>query len=621
MKLHLGEKLALPVDFVTAACVVYGGRGSGKTTFGTVVAEELYRAGQRFCAIDLKGDYWGFKSSADGKSEGLPVLIFGGDHADLPLEENAGEFLGGVVAELEQPCVLDLEHLSKGKQIRFLGSFLTALYHKNRAPLMLIMDEAHRYAPQKPMNPEHAICLGASEDIVRLGRKHGLGAIIVAQRGAGLNKEVSELCEVLIAFRTPGPIDQERIRSWLGANATREQGQQVEEMIDGLAHMPTGTAVIASANPDLAKILTTAKIRDRETFDSSATPRVGQRKREPKILAKPELEAIKTKMADAIARKESEDPKKLRARIAQLELELKKKAPTEQVVKTEIKEIEKPILGEKMVARLEKTITQLTDASNAVSAASNNILTELRKFTERPYISSTTALGYVSSPHAYVDPKRGSDSNPGTKTAPTATVLGAATALMRRNGGSRKVIHLSPGQHHLVKDASLGITNTEIKSEPRLRRGARDMLAALAARHPTMLTRQQIATLAGMSAGSGTFSTYLGELQRAGFISRDHGGDFFMTPVGLDFIGPVASPRTHEELVAMWLPKFRAGAREMLQALIRAYPEGLPRDVLAESAGMSAASGTFSTYLGELVRAGVAEKRGGLIVAGEALYA
>jgi len=144
MKLHLGEKLALPVDFVTAACVVYGGRGSGKTTFGTVVAEELYRAGQRFCAIDLKGDYWGFKSSADGKSEGLPVLIFGGDHADLPLEENAGEFLGGVVAELEQPCVLDLEHLSKGKQIRFLGSFLTALYHKNRAPLMLIMDEAHR---------------------------------------------------------------------------------------------------------------------------------------------------------------------------------------------------------------------------------------------------------------------------------------------------------------------------------------------------------------------------------------------------------------------------------------------------------------------------------------------
>src|SRR6185369_12053227 len=274
--IRLSPKLALPLDWVTLATVVYDARGSGKTSLGRVMAEETSKAGQRFCAVDLKSDWFGLKSSANGKSAGLPVVVFGGEHADVPLEPGADAFVGETVAKLEQSCILDFELFSKGKQIRFLAEFFEALYHHNREPLLLLLDEAQRYAPQKP-GPDEARTLGAVQDLVKLGRKHGIGPVLFTQRGAGLNKEVSELCDLLVAFRTPGPIDQDRVKDWLDANKTRGERDQIMGQLSGLA---TGTAVFASSHPEL-KVFGVYPVRMPETFDSSATPKVGQRRVEP----------------------------------------------------------------------------------------------------------------------------------------------------------------------------------------------------------------------------------------------------------------------------------------------------------------------------------------------------
>src|SRR5262249_15240857 len=113
------------------------------------------------------------------------------------------------------------------------------------------------------------------------------------QRGAGLNKEISELCDVLIALRTPGPLDQDRIKDWLDANTTRAQRDQV---MDRLAKLPTGTAVFASGHPDI-DLFTTAAIRRAETFDSSATPKPGEILIEPTARASVDLDAIRARLA------------------------------------------------------------------------------------------------------------------------------------------------------------------------------------------------------------------------------------------------------------------------------------------------------------------------------------
>src|SRR5438132_6279126 len=213
-RLNLADDLKLPLEWAQMATIVYGGRGAGKTTFGSVAAEEVWKQHVRFCVIDVKGDWWGLKSSADGKSAGIPVVIFGGDHQDVPLDENAGHQVADIVAALEQPVIIDLENLSNGKQIKFLATFFERLYDVNRNPLLLLLDEIQRYAPQtiRFATPEMSMCLGAVEDLVKLGRKHGIGVIGFTQRGAGVNKEVSELCDLLMAFRTPGPLDQARVR-------------------------------------------------------------------------------------------------------------------------------------------------------------------------------------------------------------------------------------------------------------------------------------------------------------------------------------------------------------------------------------------------------------------------
>ena len=63
-QLRISPTLSLPLDWMTLASVVYGARGSGKTHFGAVIAEAVTKEHQRFCAIDLKGDWWGLKAGA-----------------------------------------------------------------------------------------------------------------------------------------------------------------------------------------------------------------------------------------------------------------------------------------------------------------------------------------------------------------------------------------------------------------------------------------------------------------------------------------------------------------------------------------------------------------------------
>src|SRR6185503_8220994 len=350
--------------------VVYGTRGSGKSTFGRRIAEQVAGYGQRFCAIDPTGAWWGLKSSESGTDVGLPVVIFGGDHADVPLEPGAGAELADIVAEIDQSVILDLELLSKGRQIVFIGAFLERLYHINREPLLLLMDEAQRYAPQKPMSPDATKTLGATEDVVKLGRKHGLGSVVFTQRGSGLNKEVSELGDVLIAFRTPGVLDQKRVKEWLDANATEDQAKQVLAAISGL---PTGTAIFASNHPDL-KLDGIFEIERPRTFDSSSTPQVGQKRKEPRVLSKPDLDALNVRMAAAVERAKADDPKELRRQIAELERSLKdlQARPAEPIEKIVEKVVERPVWPKELEDKINDDIRKMRELIVQIDAIASS---------------------------------------------------------------------------------------------------------------------------------------------------------------------------------------------------------------------------------------------------------
>jgi len=179
--LTLGPGLVLPVEAVTETFAILAKRGAGKTYTAAVLVEEMMGAGLPVVIVDPVGVWWGLRSSADGTGEGLPVVIFGGDHADLPLAETAGELLADLVVDERVPAVLDLSALSKSAARRFMTDFAERLYHRNRDPLHLVLDEADAFAPQRT-DPGGQRLLGAIEDLVRRGRARGIGLIMISQR-------------------------------------------------------------------------------------------------------------------------------------------------------------------------------------------------------------------------------------------------------------------------------------------------------------------------------------------------------------------------------------------------------------------------------------------------------
>jgi hypothetical protein len=82
------------------------------------LVEELLELGRRVCIVDYTRVWWGLRSARDGHGAGYPAVIFGGEHADVPIGDSAGAVIGKFVAEGNAPTIIDLDGLTVGAQQR-----------------------------------------------------------------------------------------------------------------------------------------------------------------------------------------------------------------------------------------------------------------------------------------------------------------------------------------------------------------------------------------------------------------------------------------------------------------------------------------------------------------------
>lgn len=294
--MKLAENLSLPPEIVTETVSVLGRRGSGKTHTASVLVEEMLAAGQQVVVLDPLDVWHGLRSSADGKSEGFAIVVFGGAQADLPLEGDAGATLADVILETSVSAVLSLRHLSKREAKAFVGAFCERLYARKSAPAMrrplhVVIDEADEFVPQR-VTPDVARAYGAIDTIVRRGRSSGLGTTLISQRAAVIAKDVLTQTEVLVCHQTTGPQDRKALEAWVEQH---DDAGHRREFLDSLASLNRGEAWVWS--PGLLQCFARVQVRRRRTFDSSSTPKVGERAVVPERVAVASLEDLRARIA------------------------------------------------------------------------------------------------------------------------------------------------------------------------------------------------------------------------------------------------------------------------------------------------------------------------------------
>lgn len=321
MTLHIGKNEAgkeftLPLDIVTQRLAILGRSGVGKSNTAAVAAEEMLKHNQQVVIIDPTGAWWGLRSSADGTSEGFPIVVIGGDHTDIPLDPTAGEVLASAIVERRFSAVIDLENLKPRERAQLIPAFLEALYRLNRTPLHLIIDEADDIAPERP-GKDAGPMVEALEDIVKRGRKKGIGTTLITQRPQDLSKKALTQCEMVVTMRLSHQLDRKAVASWINSHADADLA---DTMLSSLPSLPTGTAWFWA--PAWGDLFARVKVRLRSTFDSAATPKPGQSLNAPARLAAVDVAALGAELTNQVEEAKAADPKHLRQRIADLEKQL-----------------------------------------------------------------------------------------------------------------------------------------------------------------------------------------------------------------------------------------------------------------------------------------------------------
>lgn len=543
-----------------------GTAGSGKTYNSGSGVERVLASGGRVVIPDPLGAWWGLALGPDGNTpspwrDRSKLFIFGGEHGDFPISEHHGALIGEAVAGMAESAILDLSGFgTKASERRFMLAFLTAFYrHASGDPVHLIFDEADMWAPQRLLDKdgEAAKLLGMMETVVRRGRIKGFIPWLITQRPAVLSKDVLSQVDGLIAFKLTSSQDRAALGAWIEGQADAGQGKEI------LASLPTlerGTGVVWVPGRG---ILETATFPAKLTFDSSRTPKRGERK-EHRDLKPLDLAGLRAKLTTIEEETKANDPRALKAEVARLTRELAKAERAKPAPAPAAEEVDR-LLGDFKTRAI---------AAEARAASAESKLAKIARLVNG---LDQAPFAYAAAAEQRVEPTRG------RPTRAAAVTNGAAP---------------------LPKPAPV--------ADGSVPAGCAKPLATLAGVYPSGLTEAQWSTAAGYKRSGGTWGTYKSRLRQAGLIEHRE-GRWFATETGAGAVGNVETPPSPgPDLVRWWASKL-PGTSRMAEVLIEAGREGLSREELAFRLDMSAAGGSFGTYLSRLAGPGLIDRSGGIV--------
>lgn len=139
--------------------------------------------------------------------------------------------------------ILDLSGIPSAVLDRLIGAILKITYEglfwgreKSEGgiarPLLVVMEEAHRYLSKDADGPARAMV----QRIVKEGRKFGIGAMVVSQRPTEVDETILSQCGTFIALRLSNSSDRAKVQSTLPDN--------LAGVVDSLPVLRVGEAII-----------------------------------------------------------------------------------------------------------------------------------------------------------------------------------------------------------------------------------------------------------------------------------------------------------------------------------------------------------------------------------------
>jgi hypothetical protein len=566
----------IPDEALESHIAVLGKTGSGKSNAAKTLAERLIYNDQRVCVIDPTGTWWGLRLEKSGKRQSaLKPVIFGGEHADMPIMPAHGQTIGEAIGSSDGSSIIDMRQMSTKGRTEFFIGFAERLMATNRGPLWLFIDEAHLFAPKGRVNsPLAGEMLSVANNLVSLGRGLGLRIVMITQRTAKLHNDSLSQIETLIVLRMVHPLDKEAVRLWIKDSADPATGDKV---IAALQSLPVGDAYVWS--PEIGYL-------ERDHFPLASTFDSGSgRLTSGTDLVALDTSAIAAKLEQIKADVFANDPARLKAEIARLKRDLAAKPETasaEQLKEAGEKgysagykegradgqhdawvEGESAIRAE--LGRLQQDAESVVRDATAVYRSLKSLDQALAKIAKDAPAARTPVNGPQSAASAPRSPP------PAPRPAPLARPAAP------ESGG-----------------ISLG--------------AERKPLGLLVSCYPAGYSEAQWATLAGYKRTGGTWGAYKSRLRSAGLV-EERGKLWYATEDGLEAGGgeAVDLPTTPEGLIDMWKSRI-SGVGPMLDVLAAAYPASLMREEIAHRLGMAASGGTFGTYLSRLRSNGLVEE-------------
>ncbi|QUV84981.1 ATP-binding protein [Chloracidobacterium aggregatum] len=82
-----------------------------------------------------------------------------------------------------------------------------------KLPVLLLLEEAHNFAPARAMTPAELRAISITKQIAQEGRKFGVGLILISQRPSRLDETTLSQCNSYIIMRMVNPADQKFVRN------------------------------------------------------------------------------------------------------------------------------------------------------------------------------------------------------------------------------------------------------------------------------------------------------------------------------------------------------------------------------------------------------------------------